>query len=408
MALDDRSACGQATPSQTGIPLKRSHVAVVVLAFAMAVGTFVSASVALAATDPRTLTVQGSRSAETRITIHRASTVISDGSFQSEQVAITGRGRAAGVVLERLGGGPDAVLAALNYNACGTKGCKPIAVFEYVDGTRSGPPSDAGDNKISLPAGTYRVVLVADGAPVKVRLKLSGLDESVTVHPRRESGTAFHKITDITETRLPAGFTYSGGRTYPPTSGGAFIGLQELYRTTPGAASVAGTCVIYGEAPPANAYAPGCPTGDRTSDRQELIAVSTAPGVQETIVVAYGATAVPKDQLTNIGAYLVSAVPVLDSNVTQIEVPLNRAPREPTDAARSERTPGEDGSADRQVDGNVTNGLFDVSGVDPATPGAPAGLPTGATALPATGSTFLLPLLGVGLITISSRLRRRH
>lgn len=387
-------------------PLKRSHVAVVVLAIATAVGISVPTSVALAAPGPRTLTIQGSKSAETRIKIPGGSTFSSNGSFESDQVAITGGGRVAGVVLERLGRGPEAVLVALNYNACGTKGCKPVAVFQFVDGTSSGPPSHTGDKQIVLPAGTYRVVLVADGAPVKVRLDVAGLVESVTVQPGRESGTTFHKITDVTKTPVPAGFTYSGGRTYPATSGGAFVGFQELYRTNPGAAAVIGTCVIFGEAPPANAYAPGCPTGDRTSDRQQLIGVSSAPGVTESLTVGYGATGVLKDQVTSIGSYLVTAVPVLDSNVTQIEVPLNR-PKEAADTTGSVGTPDQDGNVDRNVDRDVAE-VRGVATVSPETQVASTGSTAQAPALPATGGTLLLPLFGVGLITLSSRLRRRR
>lgn len=373
------------------------HFLVGIVALIAGVGAL-PAPAANAAAASRTLTVRGAAPGEARIELTRKTIVAIDATLTSKQVAITGRGRAVGAVLERVGEGPRAVLAALNYNACGAKGCKPLTRSEFVTGAPATVPDEMGESRVTLPAGIYRVVLVADGGPVEVRLTLTGLARSTTLEPQGDPGVRFHRITDITRTALPAGFTYSGGRTYKPSSG-AIVGFQELYRTSPGVAAVAGTCIIRGEAPPADAYVPRCPTGDPASDREEFITPVAGVDSDDVIFQGYGAVQLLENKQTSIGHYLVSAVPVEDTNVVQIEVPLNRPPRKAGDTAPRRTS---DGDAEVGRSGGRRDG--------PRTPDAgsvaPPATPSGA-ALPATGGTFLLPLLGAGLIALSNRWRRR-
>lgn len=111
------------------------------------------------------LRIEGSSDGESWIYLDNPSKVSIDGAMRSDQIKVAGRGRVVGVVLERVGAGPDAVLIALNYNACGTRACEPLQVSEYVDGTQATTTAEDGSRTVRLPAGRYRVVLVADGAP---------------------------------------------------------------------------------------------------------------------------------------------------------------------------------------------------------------------------------------------------
>ncbi len=302
--------------------MKTLLLRLLVLTAAVGVGAAALPAPGAAAAAKRVLTIEGSEQGEARIELVRPTIVKSDIAVRSDQVTIAGRGRVVGAVLERVGPGPEAMLLAANYNLCGQRACEPLQASEFIRGAPSAM-SDRGIDTTTLPAGRYRVVLIADGAPVRVRLELSGLAASTTLRPTKDAGVAYRRIADITATPTPATVTFSGGRTYPAARG-AVVLFQELFRTSPGAAGVSGTCIIFGEAPPADAYAPTCPNGDLGDDRQELVTQTAAPPPSNVITAGFGVAPIPRAQQTSIGHYFVSAVPVTNSNVTQIEVPLNR------------------------------------------------------------------------------------
>jgi hypothetical protein len=273
------------------------------------------------------LVVEGSAAATAVVDLPRPSVVKAAALF-SEQVAVSGDGRVVGLVLEQLAPEPRAVLVAVNYNLCADPGCSAADRQEYVAGRPASGEGAAGED-VRLPAGRYRLTLLADGRPVRVAVALDGLDESLPVRPTGPSSVVYRPI-EGTGQEAPPPFRnlFSGGRTYPAGQS-ALVLTQQLYRTAATAAGVAGTCVVRGEAPPADAYAPGCPTAQPSADRVEFTSPVTVLDPSSVLVASYAAIELGQDSSASIGHYLASASPVVESSVTQVEVPLSAAPPDP-------------------------------------------------------------------------------
>lgn len=263
-----------------------------------------------------TLTVSGSRSGSAVIELARPTVVSHDGTADSPQIEVSGGGRLAGVVLSRIGA-PAASLVAVNFNLCGTPGCQGVP-FEYVVGDPVSPlPSGGG--RVQLPAGRYRVTLLADGAEVTVRLALPGLARSVAVRATGPTAAAYRAI-DTLAADVPQN-VHSGGRTYQGEQESLVL-LQSVQRPTLGAAGSNGMCLIDGKASPADAYLPGCASSQPGDRRFEARAVTVALVPEQFLTGFHTAVYLPAGPPLSIGQYYAGAVPVEDASYTQVEVPL--------------------------------------------------------------------------------------
>ena len=94
---------------------------------------------------------------------------------------IQGNGRFIAFVLRRAGF-PDPVLTFVRYGLCHTAGCTPVdgGFFHHVT-----PFNQVGRELLSLPAGSYVATVVTDGAPVTVRLRLTGIGGNSTIEASR-------------------------------------------------------------------------------------------------------------------------------------------------------------------------------------------------------------------------------
>ena len=106
--------------------------------------------------------------------------------FSNDNVSYSGAGRVVGLVLVEEGGklSKASELISVRWSFCGKPGCKP----NREDVTEISTSSDWGGKRWRLPAGDYRLYLIADGAPVEVTLRLDGLAGSTSLRPSDHVG----------------------------------------------------------------------------------------------------------------------------------------------------------------------------------------------------------------------------
>lgn len=103
-------------------------------------------------------------------------------------LSIAGGGRFAGMALvkEKPGGGEmNLVLVAGRFQDCEAVGCRSTdRPMNYME-----PSDDFGraPRFMTIPKGTYRLYLVSDGSPVRVRFKLRGLSGRTAMSPQNET-----------------------------------------------------------------------------------------------------------------------------------------------------------------------------------------------------------------------------
>jgi hypothetical protein len=269
--------------------------------------------------------MSGSSSGYNTFKLARRTVINVDPAVDSPLLSVRGDGRAVGVVVNRLGSGPDADLGVFQANTCFKRGCERTdASFsgEMVVGNPVANKED-GTFSITLPAGRYNATLVTDGAPVTAKLKLSGLSRSLSLRPTTPTRPIFSSITGVSPEQ--PGHVYStGGRSYTfnaPT----YLFEQSRYVTLAGGAITDGTCVIFGEAPPNHIYLPTCPTLSPGDNRVGLYSTINAPPESvspNTFATASLTAPLPADQLISVGGYVVSATPLTKTDRMQLAVQL--------------------------------------------------------------------------------------
>lgn len=91
------------------------------------------------------------------------------------------RGRMAAFAVKRVGGWDEPVVAVVHDGYCASPGCATAFPKSSLGFVRTPGGSDGLSG--TLPAGTYRVYVVTDGAPFTVSLTLRGLRGSVSLRP---------------------------------------------------------------------------------------------------------------------------------------------------------------------------------------------------------------------------------
>jgi hypothetical protein len=242
---------------------------------ALAAGVLLSAAPttgANAATPVRlagTTVITGSRSASVPVVLTRAGTVrIDDFTGQSDNVTVTGNGRVAGFDLRADNGtaAPPHLFAALT-NGCYAARC---AAREHVVNTfadRFAAVNAGGSVKVyTLPAGRYHLLLVADGVPVTIRLRLGGLAGSATVRPTGAAAVVWDALKpNLSAGPAPATFAYSAFAGALPVSdrGGILFTVFDV-RVSAGDLGQRGFCYYPGTTAP-RTYSAGCPNGGNDS-----------------------------------------------------------------------------------------------------------------------------------------------
>ncbi len=166
-----------------------------------------------------------------------------------------GDGRVFGYLLVEEGAplGRGSVLGGYSIGRCGEQACnaRPSYKFQFAANVDS-----------YLPSGSYFVYLIADGAPVRLRLQTPA---SVDGTPAREGEAVRTHIRTLTTATPTTRNVYSGGRFAPPSNKSLF-GLFGLWlEGSSHAASAYGDCFyfrgdIFSSRTPT--FQPGCPTGD--------------------------------------------------------------------------------------------------------------------------------------------------
>lgn len=336
----------------------------------------------------KTLTVVADRTGSGTITLSTDSVINADALNASPDIAIEGRGRLIGVLLNRLGEGDQPSLLVYRTNLCAAPACAeafPEDALEFVTGapfTRA----DDGTGSLTLPAGTYAVTAVADGAPVTVTLALDGLSEATTLRP---SGAASVQYDALDPTVLPAGapagLVYSAGSTYE-TQRPSYIAFARTNETVAGGAAQAdGTCLYTDGPPPGDLYTQFCPAIDG-SDRVNGGGVQTVQDPNGLRLGAYGAFGpYPADDRFTVGQYVDSAVPIRNVFALQVVVEFGVAPPLNDTAAAAE-----------------------PSGTGPSGAAQAQPMPRTASQLPATGGrgathAAAVLLLSAGLLLVRRR-----
>lgn len=169
--------------------------------------------------------------------------------------SINGDGRIVGIMLLDPKLGLRAV-SYLRYGLCTTAGCRSPLARTWFLARGDGGPTGPG---VKVPAGDYRLVLVTDGRPVSVVLKLPGLKGTTTLRPSRQVAVK-HATLDFSAMTTPPLQTMYSASTGWDVDGGVGIVLHQFTAMTDVSLEQQGGFCLYERDVPI-LPAPGCPTG---------------------------------------------------------------------------------------------------------------------------------------------------
>lgn len=218
-----------------------------------------------------TTTFSSAATSATTFTLARDSVFVLSNDLKIREIAVSGAGRVAGLVVARegatiAGGG---VLWMFKFNGCWTARCTTPAdekLFPYwMGGSHNLTREATGDGgfRVTLPAGRYRAYVVADGAPVTAKVSFTGATGTGRL-PMRSTVRHTFKTAENSFAGQPFSphAVYSAGATAPTTAKLNLLVSMMESRSVMHAHSASGTCYYADEAePPGGTYAPGCPGG---------------------------------------------------------------------------------------------------------------------------------------------------
>ncbi len=226
---------------------------------AVAARTFGDAPVTLGARN----TIRGSRTAGLRVHVPTSSSVSLRFLEPNPDIAVTSKGRLAGILLTRDDVDNDRrpTLWAIKTTFCSKPNCEANAFHVAMSRGSGFVEGDLG----AIPPGDYNLYLIADDSPVRVVLRLHGLQGTVTLRP----GERVHSEMDVAPRHIyldGAKNLYSDGQVVE--ADGESLWVFGSYRIR-GRASNGGKfsrCFYRGEPPPTPVgFAPGCPGGFESS-----------------------------------------------------------------------------------------------------------------------------------------------
>ena len=208
-----------------------------------------------------TIVVTAKRSGTMRVVLPRPARV----DF-SEIKRLQSGGRFYGLVLRHETA--DAWVESIGIGNCARAGCKPLFPYSGMNCVCVRQPDGTmtiGEG--TLPAGNYRLYVVADGAPVTMRMTLRGLSGSVTVTPTQPARVSIlEPKPDVTVAAASApvepGAIFSAGSTHTvPSRGGHFVMVLWKLHPAPHVPTLAGQCVYDGPVSGSHPYQHPCSDG---------------------------------------------------------------------------------------------------------------------------------------------------
>jgi hypothetical protein len=217
-------------------------------------------------------TIVGSRPSVMRVNIPDRLVLPLDDAV-ADLIDIKGEGRATGFVL--LSAADSSTGSFSMYGGVVMSGCEKAACKapreERAGSIVYAGRTDKDETQVELPAGPYDLYLIADGAPVRVRLRIPGLGGRATYKPTTEV-SKFVTTPDEVVQESSTGATYSAGSRIDVKGREAVVlGLLRL-RTAAWTTGAVGHCVYADDPPPSPAaFAPGCPAGSNTLVSDTLV-----------------------------------------------------------------------------------------------------------------------------------------
>lgn len=250
-----------------------------------------------------TTVVKGHAPAMMEVTLPSAARI-----FTSRALDASGGGRFFGFVLRPAGtpGSDPRAIVGGQISFCDTAGCVPDAPFVTVEGFGFQEDSTGGQN-FALPAGTYDLYLLTDGAPVQLTIKLDGLAGSTELEP--ETPITMSVDSPAPSMTVDSGLgvgpsLFSAGSANPVGGAGGLIFQAVTLKGTGPGDSEAGLC-WYADGPPADGNYHGCP-GATTN--QEIGALHSGGDVHRTMYSV--APVAPAGW--GLGGYVEAAIPIAE------------------------------------------------------------------------------------------------
>ena len=250
--------------------------------------------------------IVGRRSAWTDV--HLPSPVkVMIGKTGAGQVVLKGGGRISGFALveEAANGRPRSGIYGFRFGHCPTVGCAPESPSVVLGGL-------SGNRAEILPAGKYRLYIVADGSPVRISLRLPGLEGKVRVAPDKSGSIHLRSPASETVQTTQGRFSSAGFASELQDSGLVVMGAW--VRGDTALAGLVGHCIYEQEPPPDQlAFLPPCPTADYSP---RVISGPETPGGSFFAVIEGAMLTTPKA----LGAYYASAAQVADAGFIATEI----------------------------------------------------------------------------------------
>ena len=175
-----------------------------------------------------TTVVRADRSGTLDLTLRDDARIAVLGS-DNPDVSISGAGRVLAMLLYRLDGNSDAVMALRLPAAAGNRTFAFVTTSDPaaqskctgpVDGVALDQTCTPGPSTVRLHEGVYRLAVLTDGSPVTVTLRLHGLRGSRVFHPTTDQPSA---VGDLTALANPTGTLARGVAQLSPTATGVIF-----------------------------------------------------------------------------------------------------------------------------------------------------------------------------------------
>lgn len=267
-------------------------------------------------------TVSGTRSASMLVRIPRA---VDIGDVYADFRLHAPRGRIAAVLLKKTGPWDAPFAQTIHHGFCVERGC--ASPLPNAGGAYVWAPGSTNGLSGRLPAGTYRLYLVADGARVTATLRLRGLAGSTRLTPRGPIRASFVAPKPTVAEPASGPSLFAGGSTHTtPSTGG--INDTRLWKVLPTAVShsAVGACVYDGKPPKGGTVPPyqmPCPDGSGgfppfvTSQPTPIAPAATPVGPGRYVAGSNVGYLLPPG-MHSIGEYSNTAGPVTAAYVHQL------------------------------------------------------------------------------------------
>jgi hypothetical protein len=229
-----------------------------------------------------TTTIHAARSARTVVDLPRPVTLhtaLGDG--HADGIRVTGPGRMLGFALVSADG--DLGFLQVAFRSCFSAGCHremPGQSLEQIGAGWGGPPPPYGTSKppttFHLPAGEYVLSVLADGAPVRVTLRLPELTGHAALDLRlpRHSQTLSPTEHSVSSAGIPTNSQAWGTGTVGTDA--VLLAYEHISQSKPHASNDVSWCIYDNSGPPAGTLAPDCPGGDGSTFTATFVSVAFA------------------------------------------------------------------------------------------------------------------------------------